>query len=117
MYGVAAAQAFPTERVHGAYWFTSVKGEFKRVGYEITDAVRDDVGRAITTIVDGIRAGLFPLHPAEERPWGFNDCWYCSPDDLGTREVRRAWEQKRRDAALADYVRLVEGEVPDDDAH
>lgn len=114
MYGVAAAEALDEPRVHAHYWFTSDKGEFKRVGYEITDAVRDSVGDAIATIVDGIRAGVFPLHPSEQRPWAFNDCWYCSPDDLGTREARRAWELKRYDPALAGYVHLVEGEVHDD---
>ena len=59
-------------------------------------------------------------HAAGFAPGGgfstFNDCWYCSPDDLGTRDVRRAWEQKRLDPTLAPYVRLVEAEVLDEDA-
>ena len=116
MYGVAAAQELGAERVVAKYWLTSAKGNFKDYGYEIDDAVRDEVGDAIATIVDGIRAGLFPLRPVVERAWTFNDCWYCSPDDLGTRDVRRAWEQKRRHPLLATYVRLIGEEEPDEDA-
>lgn len=116
MYGVAAADKLGEPRVHAHYWFTSTKGAFERKGYKITDEVRDDVGEAIAAIVDGIRAGVFPNRPSESRPWAFNDCWYCSPDDLGTREARRGWELKRRDLALAGYVRLVEPGVLDDDS-
>ena len=116
MYGVAAADKLEEPRVTAYYWFSTSVGDFRRVGYSITDGVRVAVGEAIATIVDGIRAGHFPLHPAEQRPFTYNDCWYCSPDDLGTREARRAWEQKRLDPVLAGYVRLVEPEVFDADA-
>ncbi|HVM52398.1 MAG TPA: PD-(D/E)XK nuclease family protein [Acidimicrobiales bacterium] len=110
MYAAAAVDALGPAPVRAYYWFTSNKGGFAQTGYRVTAAVRDDVGAALATIVDGIRAGVFPLRPSAQRPWTRNDCWYCSPDDLGTRDTRRAWERKRHDPAIAGYLALAEPE-------
>ena len=46
-------------------------------------------------------------------PYGYVECWYCSPDGLSTAEARRDWERKRSDPRLARYLRLAEPEAVD----
>lgn len=113
VYGVAVRQALGTEDTHiyATYWFPTAKGRFKRIGYPVDAPVVASVGRAVATIVDGIAAGLFPARPSAKPTWGWIPCDYCDPDGLGTGELRRAWERKRADPALATYVALCEPEV------
>lgn len=94
--------------VLGQFWFVSAKGGFVRHGYPVTDAVASHSLDAIRAIVDGIEAGHFPLHPREPSWLPFNPCWFCDPDDLGTRQVHRTWERKRFDPELRRYLGLVE---------
>ncbi len=116
VYGAAARMAFgtPGTPVVAHYWFTSAKGEFERIGYAVDGEVCAEVGRALATIADGVSVGIFPARPAADPPWGYVPCWYCDPDGLGVRELRRSWERKRLDPVLADYVRLCEPEALDD---
>ena len=92
---------------HGAYWFVSAKGQFNDIGYA-TNAARGKVLEAVNHIIDGVGAGLFPLHPDEPvwRPWV--PCGYCDPDGMGTRDQWRAFQRKRDDPALARYLDLVD---------
>ena len=92
---------------HGAYWFVSTKGQFSDVGYA-TNAARRQVLEAVSSIIDGIGDGLFPLHPDEPvwRPWV--PCDYCDPDGMGTRDQWRDFQRKRDDPALARYLALVD---------
>lgn len=113
VYGTAAAQQLGAGRVEARYWFVTERGRFETVGYEVTAPVRDAVGGTLATIVEAIRAGIFPLRPPEKPSWGRVDCWYCSPDGLSSAEARRDWERKRRQAVLAGYVALAEPEALD----
>jgi hypothetical protein len=36
------------------------------------------------------------------------DCHVCNPDGLGTAELRKQWDRKRHDPALARYAALAE---------
>ena len=108
VYALATMQQFETTEVKAEYWFVTTKGRFARVGYNVTPQVRTEVGEAVATIVDGIRAGVFPGRPAVDPPYTHVDCWFCSPDGLSTSEARRDWERKRSDPALEDYVQLCE---------
>jgi len=110
VYALAARAAFgdPSAPVRADYWFTSSRGKFERIGYEVDDAVLAEVARAVAVIADGIAAGAFPARPNPVRPFTHIDCWYCEPDGLGTSELRRAWERKRVDPVLAAYVALAE---------
>ncbi len=94
---------------YGAYWFVSSKGLFTEIGYS-TDAARGAVLEAVGSAVDGIGAGLFPLHPEEPGWKPFVWCDYCEPDGLGTTDQWRDWQRKQRDPALAPYLELVESE-------
>ena len=95
--------------VRAEYWFVSERGGFARIGYDVDDAVLDRVRASLGTIVDGIERGAFPPHPDDQfRPWVV--CSYCDPDGMGVAELRRAWERKRDDPALAAYAALAEGD-------
>ena len=65
------------------------KGEFKRIGYPVTDDVLARVGATLGTIVAGIEAGVFASHPTavSSSPWV--ECAACDPDGLGVTELRR----------------------------
>ena len=91
---------------HGAYWFVSSKGRFTEIGYP-TNAARQQVLDAVGAVVDGIGAGLFPMHPEEPgwKPWV--SCRYCEPDGMGTKDQWRDWQRKQRDPALAVYLDLI----------
>ena len=109
LYAAAVRQILDTDdEVLGRFWFVSTKGRFQRKGYPVTDAVAAHALDAVRTIVDGIEAGHFPLHPAEPTWRSWNPCWFCAPDDLGTRQVHRAWERKRLAPELRRYLGLVE---------
>ena len=92
---------------YGAYWFVSSKGRFADIGYPTNDA-RQPVLAAVGSVVDGIGAGLFPLHP-EEPGWKPRvSCHYCEPDEMGTKDQWRDWQRKQRDPALAPYLDLID---------
>ncbi|MDQ2727081.1 MAG: PD-(D/E)XK nuclease family protein [Actinomycetota bacterium] len=98
----------PTRAVRADYWFATTRGAFKRVGYPVDDDVLAGTGALVAVIVAGIEAGVFPARPdpSTSNPhWG---CPYCDPDGLGTGDLRRAWERKATDPALAAYVTMVE---------
>lgn len=110
VYGEAARlqQGRPDAPVHAGYWFVSAKGDFQLVGYHVTAAVRERVAGTVGTIVEGIEAGLFPARPTVGSTTPWVDCWFCDPDGLGATDLRRQWEAKRLDPALAAYTALAE---------
>jgi hypothetical protein len=116
VYAAAARQRLGHPLVEALYWFVTDKGDFDRIGYPVTEDVYHNVGAAITTIVNNIRAGVFPLRPPAVPAYGWVECWYCSPDGLSTAEVRRDWERKRLSPALDSYLRLVEPDAAAVDA-
>jgi RecB family exonuclease len=115
VYANAARSELDGEPVEAAYWFTSAKGDFEWIGYEVTPEIHAEIGGAIATIVDGIRAGAFPSRPPADKPFWGPGCDYCFPDGVHNHEARRDWERKRLDPVLAHYVRFSEPEALDDD--
>lgn len=117
VYGLAARQHAdaPEAPVRAEYWFTSAKGRFDKLGYDITDEVLAQVSEAMGAIVEGIEGGVFAPHPQPHTTSPFPDCPACDPDNLGTTEVRRQFERKLADPFLAGYVALVAGPVSDGD--
>jgi ATP-dependent helicase/nuclease subunit B len=113
IYGLAAREMFPNPQTttHVSYWFTSeAKGEWKEIGYEITDTVLEKFDAVIESIVIGIESGVFPARPANVASYGeFIDCAYCDPDGYGTGDLQKQWEVKSSAIELADYLQLAEG--------
>ncbi len=69
---------------------------------------------ALTVIADGIEAGVFVARPGDDMRYaGFIGCDACDPDGLGTADLQRRWDRKRRSPELAAYLRLL-GEPTDD---
>lgn len=97
----------PDAPVTAEYWFVSERGGFTRAGYPVDEAVLARVTATLGTIVEGIERGAFPHHPVEAYvPWVA--CPYCDPDGMGVAELRRDWERKRDDPAVASYAALAE---------
>ncbi len=86
------------------------KGDYSRVGYEMTTEVDDRVAAALDRVVRGIESGYFPNLP--ERPgWHlFTSCFYCEPDELGTAERWPEWLRKRHDPRLAEWFGVDPGD-------
>jgi ATP-dependent helicase/nuclease subunit B len=106
-----AARAFagdPAAPVRSEYWFVSDRGRFSRQGYDVDDAVLAKVTSTLGTIVEGIEHGVFPHHPDDTYFSLYVSCQYCDPDGLGVADLRREWERKRDDPALAVYAQLAE---------
>jgi ATP-dependent helicase/nuclease subunit B len=116
LYALAARAMLdePEARVTVSYWFTSMKGSFKDIRYEVTPSILDELSDVLGVALDGIVSGRFPLRP-EPPVWRpYVGCAYCDPDGLGTTERFRRWEHVRRDPQLRPYLRLVEPDVADD---
>ena len=111
VYGVAAQlhQVAPDAPVVAEFWFVTEKGGFGRKGIAVTPDVLDAVGHTLATMVDGIEGGVFPNRPTTMSTFNvWIDCHPCEPDALGVVELRRAWDRKRRDPALAPYADFAE---------
>lgn len=106
VYALAGRKTFPeAPSIRALFWFTKAN---KFIGYPVTAEVEEQVFSAVESIVEGIAAGMFPAHPANKPAYGYVDCWSCTPDGLSDANVRREWERKRVDPALAKYVSLTE---------
>jgi ATP-dependent helicase/nuclease subunit B len=103
-YALAYQARHGASAVRSEYWFTSNRGEFKTKGYLVTDAVAEELRRALRVAVDGIEAGLFPMKPSAPAWRLYTECEFCDPDDLGTTDRYRAWERMRGAPELAGYV-------------
>ncbi len=93
---VAATGSTPGQRVRAEYAFTD-RGDYRRIGYELTDAVWALIGRELRRIVDGIEAGVFVPRPVKPVFLPFTPCEYCDPDRLGTAHVWAEHLAKRGD--------------------
>jgi hypothetical protein len=110
-YAARAALGKPDGCVSAEYWFLR-RDRGNRVIVPLTDSVQQTYLSALTVIVDGISAGMFPHRPPPDDGFaGFVPCDYCDTDGLGAREHRDRWEHKRRDPRLAAYVAMVEPEA------
>lgn len=104
--------------VDAAYWFVFQSGSTRLrpkipVSLEATDERFDEV---MSTVVDGIRLGLFPARPGDRDtrgdgpPW--KNCKYCAYSDVCSTDRLIAWNRKKSSPALTGYVALAEGESP-----
>ena len=101
----------PDAPVRAAYWFTTAKGGFKRIGYRVTADVLEHVSATVSRMSDGIEAGVFPPYPTETSTSIYVPCEYCDPDALGVVELRRQIDRKKGDPAVAAFFDLAEGDA------
>ena len=121
IYSLAARQAMGEDTtIQAAYWFVSGKGNFTLMPSKEPVNIADEkvmsrFGEGITTIVDGIRQGLFPANPGEGDPnnsqYGESNCRWCDFKTLCPSRRDVQWERKKHASELADYVQLAEGDL------
>lgn len=101
--------------VRAQYWFVSSRGNFARVGYDVTDDVLAHVSATVALVVAGIEAGVFPSVPLSTSTNPFVECEYCDPDHLGVSDLQRQLVRKADDPALDPYFALAGhgGDGPD----
>jgi ATP-dependent helicase/nuclease subunit B len=116
VYGLAARmlRGTPNADVRAECWFISTKGAFERIGYSVTPDVITRVGETVGMIVAGIEAGVFPPHPTTISCSQRVECVFCDPDALGMADLRRQFDRKQEDPALAPFLNLVH---PLEDVH
>ena len=115
IYSLAARQALGDyAEVSAAYWFVTSRGSFQLIPtppVNIEDeGVMDRFREGMSTIVGGIRHGLFPANPGEPDRGSFANCQYCDFRTLCPSRRDVQWGRKRNSPRLADYVRLAEGD-------
>ena len=110
LYGAAARQVLGRADVatEGAYWFVTTRGRFCTAGYAITPEVEAVALATVERIVDGIGAGIFPLHPSVPGWRMYVDCAFCEPDGLGVAHQYADWVRHHDDPALAPYLAVCE---------
>ncbi|MGI9646352.1 MAG: PD-(D/E)XK nuclease family protein, partial [Ilumatobacteraceae bacterium] len=110
LYAVSARHLHQRETAAAYYWYTSARGEFRRVGYEFTAERERRFTDVVSTIVAGIEAGLFVTNSGGyEAFWGsFENCRHCDFDQLCPRDraMQSAAKQAAPEAAL--FTQLTE---------
>ena len=111
VYSLAAQQIVPdASNVRAAYWFATTRGGFRFAPaehFDITnDEVRERFQQGVSTIVEGIRGGVFPANPGPlDRDTPVN-CRYCDFNTLCPSRRVEMWDRKRSDPSLAGYLSL-----------
>jgi RecB family exonuclease len=102
VYALAARATFGSDdtTVCAEYWFTSRRGQFKRIGYLVDDPVLEQARTALRTTVDGISRGMFLARPEGDGNVLYH-CPGCDPDALGEHGVAETWRHKADAPELA----------------
>ena len=120
IYSLAARQALGEHAdVSAAYWFVTSGGKFELVPAQPvnieSEGVMERFSEGISTIVGGIRQGLFPANPGPGDPNNSNNrqtnCRFCDFKTLCPSRRDVQWSRKRSASALTDYLSLT-GDEP-----
>ncbi len=85
--------------IEACYWFVG-RGNNRRIGYVVDDAVTDVFMHTVRSIVEGIEAGMFIAHPLPPAPRPFVPCRVLRPRRARhRRSVARMAAQVRRAGA------------------
>ncbi|MGZ4689198.1 MAG: PD-(D/E)XK nuclease family protein [Acidimicrobiia bacterium] len=107
IYALAAEQAFPGHPVRADYWHTAQPAGKELRGFEIDEA-RPRARKVLSTVAGGVAAGTFPAYSGKEVPFfnSFEECGFCDFDHLCSPDRERAFDAKRHDPAVAQFVEL-----------
>lgn len=103
VYGLLGRTLAGESAVTARYWFATTRGDFKPIGYPITDHVIDMLRRDLTFCQLSIRAGMFPPRLGSLSVRGLGQL-------LGATELERTWQALRHEPALRDLVAIHDGE-------
>ncbi len=115
IYSLAARSIEPAAvRVRAAYWFATARGGFQFAPHGYLDIGDERANRrfreGVSTIVEGIRRGLFPANPGPQDRGSGANCRFCDFDSLCPARRDEIWEAKRADPVLSGYVALAGGD-------
>ena len=119
IYSLAARQALGERAdVSAAYWFVTNGGKFDLVPAQPvnieSEGVMERFSEGMSTIIGGIRQGLFPANPGPGDPNNSNNrqtnCRFCDFKTLCPSRRDVQWSRKSRAPQLAEYLQLAEGE-------
>ena len=118
IYSLAAQQEFGSDvDVSAAYWFISERSRFRLLPEQPIDIdddkVRERFDGGISTIVDGIRRGLFPANPGPMGKRDFENCARCDFKTLCPSRRDVQWRRKSGAPQLVDYVSLTDTDGDD----
>ena len=88
IYAEAALQQLDATEADAHYWMINGDVAFARFGYRWTPERRQRLIDVVTTIVDGIDAGIFPAVPGEWNNFRntHENCTYCEFDRVCSRD-------------------------------
>lgn len=103
------------KNVVAAYWFVSVKGQFRRVEVADPEGADARLKEILEVVNDGLLAGAFPQVPGEEDGgWGrrpaWSNCRFCDYHRICPTNRDQLYERKRTSEGAAIHGRLS-GEV------
>ena len=104
--GVTLLADDPATPVEARYWFVRDTPRF--IDLTLDAELEHRYATALQTLVRSIATGLFPAKPPAAPSYGYIQCPYCDPDGMGVSDLRRDWERKRHDPAVAPYADLAE---------
>ena len=119
IYSLAARQALGERAdVSAAYWFVTSGGKFDLVPAQAVniegEGVMERFSEGISTIVVGIRQGMFPANPGPGDPNSSNNrqtnCRFCDFKTLCPSRRDVQWQRKSHAPQLVDYLQLAEGD-------
>lgn len=116
VYSMAARSALGLDsEVRAAYWFVSNRGRFETAPADPVDISDEETlerfMEGVSTIVAGIKSGLFPANPGPPS-WGdFENCRYCDFKALCPARKDALWARKKGHPGLDRYLELS-GETP-----
>src|SRR5262245_10306488 len=104
--------------VQSYYWSTRGTGLDALAGIDVDRATREELVDRVSTIVDGIGAGVFPAFPDKPRQDGrgretWVNCCYCAYDRVCAPARDDDWARKREDPVVVRFRGLAD--PPDED--
>jgi ATP-dependent helicase/nuclease subunit B len=112
VYALAVAGDDSTD-VQSYYWSTQKTGTEALAGFQLDDTIRTELADRVSTIVDGIGAGVFPAFPDKPRQDGrgretWVNCCYCAYDRVCAPARDDDWTRKRDDPAVVRFRALAD---------
>jgi ATP-dependent helicase/nuclease subunit B len=119
IYALAMAGGHPAAEVRSYYWSTQKFGTDALAGLTLDDATRDQLDDKVSTIVDGISAGVFPAFPDKPRQDGrghdtWVNCCYCPFDRVCAPARDDDWTRKRDDPVVVRFRELADAPPPEE---
>jgi RecB family exonuclease len=121
VYALAMGRLEPSADVRAYYWYVRHSGDSSLKGITLDESTRGEFVDKLTTIFDGVGAGVFPAFPDKPRQDGrgrdtWDNCCYCPFDRVCPPARDEVWKQKRDDGAVVQFRALADPIPEDKDA-